>query len=111
MTTPYKTRQTKKEQVKDMFDNIATKYDRLNQLLSFGIHKRWRKRAVDLLTGKKNTHLLDIATGTGDLALEAMRLSPEKITGLDLSENMLKVGRMKIKEKGLENKIELVQGD
>lgn len=111
MTTPYKTDRSKKEQVENMFDNIAPKYDRLNQVLSFGIHKRWRRQAVDLLLGKNNTQLLDIATGTGDLALEAVRLSPEKITGLDLSENMLRVGRIKIREKGLENRIELIHGD
>jgi demethylmenaquinone methyltransferase / 2-methoxy-6-polyprenyl-1,4-benzoquinol methylase len=111
MITPYKTERSKKEQVEDMFDNIAPKYDRLNQLLSFGIHKRWRKHAIDLLLNKKNTQLLDIATGTGDLAIEAMRLSPEKVTGLDLSENMLKVGRLKIKSRNLENKIELIHGD
>lgn len=111
-TVPYKTSEAgKKKQVALMFDNIASRYDLLNQLLSFGIHKRWRKKAIQLIKDKYPKRILDIATGTADFAIEAMNLNPDKITGIDISEGMLELGRKKIKNKKLENKIQLILGD
>ena len=110
--TPYKDQATsKKEQVTTMFDDIAPRYDFLNQLLSLGIHKGWRKKAIGLLQTKQPRTILDIATGTADFAIEAMRLKPDKVTGVDISAGMLKLGKEKIKKKGLENKIELTLAD
>lgn len=110
--TPYKDQTTsKKEQVATMFNNIAPRYDFLNQLLSMGIHKGWRKRSIQLLKDKKPKTILDIATGTGDFAIEAMKLNPEKVIGVDISEGMLKLGVEKINKLGLQNKIELKLGD
>jgi demethylmenaquinone methyltransferase/2-methoxy-6-polyprenyl-1,4-benzoquinol methylase len=112
IVTPYKDSSTgKKEQVATMFDNIAPKYDFLNQLLSLGIHKGWRKKAINLLAPEKPKTILDIATGTGDFAIAAMKLNPDKVIGVDISEGMLKLGVEKVKKLGLENKIELKTGD
>lgn len=112
IVTPYKDQTTnKKEQVATMFNNIAPKYDFLNQLLSLGIHKSWRKKAVRLLQEKKPNTILDVATGTGDFAIEAMKLNPGKVIGIDISEGMLKLGIEKINNLGLQNKIELLPGD
>lgn len=110
---PYKDAQTsKKEQVATMFNNIAARYDFLNHLLSFGIDIIWRKKAIALLKKEKPAFILDIATGTGDLALEALAaLKPEKIIGLDVSEGMLALGREKIKKRKVEDKIEMILGD
>ncbi len=94
-----------------MFDNIAPKYDFLNQLLSMGIHKSWRRKSVNLLKEKQPKTILDIATGTGDFAIEAMKLHPKKVIGVDISEGMLKLGREKIIKLGLQNIIELKAGD
>lgn len=94
-----------------MFDNIAHRYDFLNQLLSLGIHKSWRKKAVRLLELDHPVQLLDIATGTGDFAIEALKLKPGRVIGIDISEGMLKLGREKIKKRGLEGLIELQLGD
>ena len=110
-TIPYKNSgESKKKQVAVMFDNIAHHYDFLNQLLSFGIHKLWRKKAIRLIKNHPK-RILDIATGTGDLAIAALNLNPEKIVGIDISEGMLNLGREKIKRKKLENKIELMNAD
>ncbi len=112
IVTPYKNQTTsKKEQVAAMFDNIAPKYDFLNQLLSLGIHKGWRRKAIRLLEAQKPKTILDIATGTADFAIEAMKLDPTKVVGVDISEGMLKLGRDKINKLGLQNKIELKSGD
>jgi demethylmenaquinone methyltransferase/2-methoxy-6-polyprenyl-1,4-benzoquinol methylase len=112
IVTPYKDQTTsKKEQVATMFNNIAPKYDLLNQLLSLGIHKGWRKKAVRLLQDKQPKTILDIATGTGDFAIEAMKLNPDKVIGVDISEGMLKFGVEKINKLGLQNRIELKLGD
>lgn len=112
IVTPYKNQTTsKKEQVAAMFDNIAPKYDFLNQLLSLGIHKGWRRKAIRLLEVQKPKTILDIATGTADFAIEAMKLNPTKVVGVDISEGMLKLGRDKINKLGLQNKIELKSGD
>ena len=112
IVTPYKDQTTgKKEQVATMFNNIAGKYDFMNQLLSLGIHKGWRRKAVNFLKEINPKTILDIATGTGDFAIEAMNLNPDKIVGVDISQGMLKVGVEKINKLGLQNKIELKLGD
>lgn len=103
--------ETKKKQVRKMFDNISPRYDLLNRILSFGIDVWWRKKAIAILQKAKPKQLLDIATGTADLAIEAIRLSPEKIIGIDISEGMLEQGRKKIQRKGLQHLIELKTGD
>lgn len=109
---PYKDKDTsKKEQVAEMFDNISPKYDLLNHLLSLGIDIIWRKKAIRLLKKDKPKQILDIATGTGDFAFEAMALHPDKIIGVDISAGMLEVGRQKVVKRKLEHKIELLKGD
>lgn len=94
-----------------MFNNISWRYDLLNRVLSFGIDIWWRKKAIETLRAGKPKVMLDIATGTGDLALEALHLQPEKIIGVDISEGMLEFGRKKLKAMGLEHKIDLQLGD
>lgn len=112
MITPYiNDKSSKKEQIAFMFNNIAPRYDFLNSLLSFGIHVGWRKKAIGLLKASKPAKILDIATGTGDFAIEAMSLNPEKIIGVDISEGMLTFGKEKIKAKKLDHKIELMLAD
>ncbi len=110
---PYKdSGKDKKKQVAEMFDNIAEKYDFLNHFLSLNIDKIWRKKTVLLLKKIKPQKVLDIATGTGDLALEIYkRLKPNKITGVDISEGMLKVAREKIQRKKLSQAIDFRVGD
>lgn len=100
------------EQVERMFDSISKHYDLLNHLLSLGTDRLWRRKAV-MLMGKHCTPgtILDVATGTGDLAIEALRLGPEKITGIDLSSRMLEEGRRKISKLGYSGKIELLKSD
>ncbi len=110
--TPYKRDDaTKKEQVAEMFDNIAPKYDFLNHVLSMGIDILWRKKAIRLLKPYQPKQMLDIATGTGDFAIEAISLNPDKIVGADISRDMLSVGVEKIKKKGLQDKISMQYGD
>jgi demethylmenaquinone methyltransferase/2-methoxy-6-polyprenyl-1,4-benzoquinol methylase len=110
--TPYSNvSEGKKEQVEKMFNEIAFRYDLLNQLLSFGIHNRWRKKAISLIAKNNPKLVLDIATGTGDFAIEATSFHPEKIIGIDIAEEMLAIGRKKIEEKKLSHIIELVQAD
>lgn len=115
IVTPYSNAsEGKKEQVERMFNEIAFRYDLLNQLLSFGIHNRWRKKAIRLLNSHPltpNSQLLDVATGTGDFAIDAIKLNPKKITGIDISEDMIAIGRKKIKEKKLSGLIELMKAD
>lgn len=109
---PYKdSNLSKKGQVEEMFDQISHRYDLLNHLLSMNIDKVWRRRAVNLLKPFQPKTILDIATGTGDFALAAVRLNPEKITGIDLSEGMLEIGRKKVEKKGLTKIIELQKAD
>ncbi len=109
---PYKDDQAgKKQQVARMFDNISGNYDFLNHFLSLGIDKGWRRKAIRILSTIKPMVLLDVATGTGDFAIQAMDLKPEKIIGVDISEGMLEVGRKKIKKLNLEQTIELKSGD
>jgi len=112
MVLPYKeAKESKKRQVARMFDSIAGRYDLLNHLLSAGIDVSWRRKAIALLKAKQPRLILDIATGTGDFALEALKLNPEKVIGIDISEGMLEVGKRKIAKLGLEGKIELKKGD
>lgn len=109
---PYKNSdQSKKGQVEDMFDNISHRYDFLNHLLSFNIDRLWRRKAVKLLKPYAPEKILDVATGTADFAIAAARLSPEKITGIDISGGMIDAGRKKIEKKGLNNLIELIKAD
>jgi len=98
---------SKKSQVGRMFDNIAWNYDLLNRLLSFGIDIWWRKKAIRALADSHPKIILDVATGTADLALEVLSMNPEKIIGIDISEGMLEKGRVKIRRKNLEKIIEL----
>lgn len=109
---PYKNQSTgKKQQVAHMFNSISQRYDFLNHFLSLGIDFLWRKKAVNLLKQHQPKTILDIATGTGDFALEAMSLEPEKIIGLDISDGMLEVGRKKITARGWGQRIEMIHGD
>ncbi|MFN7117419.1 MAG: bifunctional demethylmenaquinone methyltransferase/2-methoxy-6-polyprenyl-1,4-benzoquinol methylase UbiE [Saprospiraceae bacterium] len=109
---PYSESGSKKTQVANMFDNIARRYDFLNRLLSLGIDKIWRKKAIDQLKKLQPKYILDVATGTADVALEtARRLHPDKSIGLDISAEMLHFGREKVAKQGLAEVIELVQGD
>lgn len=102
----------KKQQVAEMFDSIAFRYDFLNRFLSVGIDKGWRKKAINQLKELKPKKVLDVATGTGDVAIMTYRLlHPDKIIGIDISEGMLNLGRQKIEKLGLQNQIELHQGD
>lgn len=103
---------TKKQQVANMFDKIAFRYDFLNRFLSAGIDVRWRKKALRELLPLKPKQLLDVATGTGDVAILANKiLASEKITGIDISEGMLEIGKKKIEKAGLQDKIQLQKGD
>jgi len=114
--TPYKDSSLgKKAQVTKMFDSVSSNYDFLNRILTFGLDIVWRKKVVKLvsnhLKGEKTKKILDIATGTGDLAIMLSKISDAKIIGLDISEGMLNVGKQKVKNKKLEHKIEMVLGD
>lgn len=110
---PYKDKDAgKKEQVAEMFDNISPKYDLLNRVLSGGVDVYWRKKAIGLLRKEDPKLILDIATGTGDLAVEAVKqLNPDKVIGVDISEGMLAYGREKMEKLNLSDKIELRMGD
>jgi len=109
--TPYNTADGKKEQVAQMFDNIAGSYDLLNSILSLGIHKGWRKKCLELLKSRNPKKILDVATGTGDFAIECAKLNPESIIGIDISEGMMKYGREKIKKLKLDSVISLKNGN
>lgn len=109
---PYTEPGSKKQQVSKMFNHIAPYYDFLNHLLSLGIDIRWRKRAIRELPVGANQIMLDVATGTADLAMEIYRqLAPQKVIGVDISREMLEIGRVKIKEKSWHPQIELLDGD
>lgn len=109
--TPYDKEATKKEQVAEMFDNIAGNYDFLNHFLSLGIDILWRKKAIRLLKPVKPKTVLDVATGTGDFAIQALDLKPKKVTGVDISNKMLDVGRVKMKKKKVSEVVEMKYGD
>ncbi|MCR5044544.1 MAG: bifunctional demethylmenaquinone methyltransferase/2-methoxy-6-polyprenyl-1,4-benzoquinol methylase UbiE [Bacteroidaceae bacterium] len=105
---PYGEEGTKREQVEQMFDNIAHSYDTLNHTLSFGVDKIWRNNAIDFLLKKRTStdSVLDIATGTGDFAiLAAQKLHPQRIVGCDISEGMMQIGREKVAKLGLSDTI------
>lgn len=102
---------SKKEQVEQMFDNISEKYDLLNRILSMGIDVQWRKKVVKSVQRSKPQRILDIATGTGDLAIQMAKATDAKITGFDLSAGMLEVGKKKIAKENLSERIEMIQGD
>jgi demethylmenaquinone methyltransferase/2-methoxy-6-polyprenyl-1,4-benzoquinol methylase len=109
---PYKEQEAgKKEQVAEMFNNISHRYDFLNHFLSLGIDILWRKKAIRLLKKDQPKQILDIATGTGDFAIEALALNPDKVTGVDISEGMLAHGKKKMKRKGLDHLIDMQMGD
>ncbi len=101
----------KKEQVTKMFDNVSSNYDFLNRLLTFGIDVSWRKKVVKFVENHKAKSILDIATGTGDLAIMLTKINPEKVIGLDLSEGMLAVGKKKVNQQNLSGKVEMILGD
>ncbi|MEO7975930.1 bifunctional demethylmenaquinone methyltransferase/2-methoxy-6-polyprenyl-1,4-benzoquinol methylase UbiE [Flavobacterium sp.] len=110
--TPYKNSTLgKKEQVAQMFDTISGNYDSLNRVISFGIDVKWRKKVLKIVSDTKPKIILDIATGTGDLAILMAQTNAEKIIGLDISAGMLEVGKKKIEEKKLSAIIELVLAD
>lgn len=102
---------SKKGQVEKMFNNISKEYDILNRVISFGIDVSWRKKIVKILKSKNPSTILDVATGTGDLAIAMVKTNAQKIIGLDISKGMLDVGIEKIKDRNLNNIIEMVIGD
>jgi demethylmenaquinone methyltransferase/2-methoxy-6-polyprenyl-1,4-benzoquinol methylase len=110
---PYSQEQgTKKEQVADMFNNISKTYDFLNHFMSLGIDIIWRKKAINELKKDQPKLILDVATGTGDFAFEALSiLNPDKIVGVDISQGMLDIAKQKIAKRGLGNKFEVKLGD
>ena len=109
---PYKdSGKGKKEQVAQMFDAISENYDGLNRVISFGIDVKWRKKVIAIVGENNPKQLLDIATGTGDLAMMMAALNPDKIIGLDISAGMLEVGKQKIAKANLSDKIEMLVGD
>ncbi len=110
--TPYNDKsRSKKEQVTEMFDTISKNYDGLNRVISFGIDIKWRKKVVDLVSKTNPKKILDVATGTGDLAINLSKTGASEIIGLDISAGMLNVGRHKITAKKLDDIIHMVQGD
>ena len=102
---------SKKEQVATMFDNISGTYDFLNHFLSLGIDKIWRRNAIKKLKTTQPRQILDIATGTGDFAIASLELDPEKVIGLDISVGMLDIGREKLRKRSLDSRVELLEGD
>lgn len=112
MIKPYKNRDdSKKLQVQSMFDRIAPRYDMLNQILSLGIDKIWRKNVVKLLKGMQAPLILDVATGTGDLAIEICKIDPVEVYGVDISREMLNIADKKVRRKQLQLTVQLRQGD
>jgi demethylmenaquinone methyltransferase/2-methoxy-6-polyprenyl-1,4-benzoquinol methylase len=110
--TPYQeSKLNKKKQVEQMFDKISGNYDGLNRVISMGTDVSWRKKVIALVKAEQPKAVLDIATGTGDLAIQMTEIKAEKIVGLDLSEGMLQVARKKIAAKNLTEKVEMIQGD
>lgn len=110
--SPYHDNRPKGEQVEEMFDTIAPAYDFMNRAMTLGIDRCWRKATVNEIASKSPSRILDLATGTGDLAIEmAFKIPAAHITGADLSENMLNQGRKKAAEKGLAERVEFVQAD
>ncbi|MCM1092356.1 MAG: bifunctional demethylmenaquinone methyltransferase/2-methoxy-6-polyprenyl-1,4-benzoquinol methylase UbiE [Lachnospiraceae bacterium] len=109
---PYDDSRCKTEQVREMFDSIAPAYDFMNRMMTFGIDKLWRLRAVNMLRRKSPQHILDVATGTGDLAmLMFKKLRPGRITGIDLSPGMIAVAEKKVADAGLDGAIRFMNED
>lgn len=109
---PYRdSEKSKKEQVAGMFDNIAPQYDFLNHFLSFGIDKMWRRKAIRLMKPFAPENILDVATGTGDFAIEGLKSGARSVTGIDISAEMLAIGQKKMKGLNLDHQITLQKGD
>ncbi len=108
---PYATADNKEKQVEQMFDGIAPHYDLLNHMLSFGIDKRWRRKAISLLSGTRLRELLDVATGTGDMALLAHDTLKTKVVGCDISDGMIKKAIEKVQSKNLQSEITFFRAD
>lgn len=108
--TPYSPEGSKREQVEQMFDNISPKYDLLNRLFSLGIDQAWRRKVIRLVGREPVEHLLDVATGTADLAILATK-NAGRVTGVDISEGMLEHGRVKVKDRGLDDRVTLQRAD
>lgn len=109
---PYKDSDaSKKAQVTKMFDTISQEYDGLNRVISFGIDVKWRNQVVTIVKEKQPENILDIATGTGDLAISLTSTNAKAIIGLDISDGMLEVGRQKINSRNLDGIISMVIGD
>ena len=108
---PYNSEKSKKEEVEQMFDNISTKYDFLNHFLSLGIDKIWRKKAVKALRSTEPKRILDIATGTGDFAIANLKIDPEEVVGIDISNGMLEVGRQKMIKRKVDHIVSMKQAD
>ena len=109
---PYNDNESKTGQVRQMFDSIAPAYDFMNRCMTMGIDKLWRRKAVKIVGKMRPQHLLDVATGTGDLAIQLFKkLKPATIVGIDLSEGMLEIGRKKVADCGLDGVVRLEQGD
>ncbi|EAP86808.1 MULTISPECIES: bifunctional demethylmenaquinone methyltransferase/2-methoxy-6-polyprenyl-1,4-benzoquinol methylase UbiE [Croceibacter] len=110
--TPYKDSQlNKKQQVEQMFDNISSDYDGLNRVISFGIDVKWRKKVIDIVASTNPKSVLDIATGTGDLAIQMERTGASEIIGVDISEGMLSIGHKKVAQANLTDKVILQKAD
>lgn len=101
----------KKEQVEQMFDSIAHRYDLINRVLSLGVDQGWRRRTIELVCEVHPKRVLDVATGTADLALQVARKGPDEVVGVDIAEAMLQVGREKIVGRGLSDVVSLHKGD
>ena len=109
---PYADGGNKTKQITEMFDHIAGQYDRMNRLMSLGQDKVWRRKAIDALEACHPSRVLDVATGTGDFAIAvAERLKPERVLGVDLSQEMMNVGKGKVAERGLSDVVDFAQGD
>lgn len=110
---PYKDLdKSKKEQVALMFDNISGKYDKINRIMTFGIDQSWRRKSLRLLLPHKPKQMLDVATGTGDFAIQAYKmLQPDTIVGIDISQGMLDIGKHKLEQLQLASKIQLLKAD
>ena len=112
MVKPYQNSSTsKKEQVTTMFDGIADNYDSLNRVISMGIDKSWRRKLVAMAANKKPKTIVDVATGTGDLAISLTSIPSASITGIDIAVEMLEIGKRKITQRKLDRKINMIVGD
>ena len=112
MVKPYQNSSTsKKEQVTTMFDGIADNYDSLNRVISMGIDKSWRRKLVAMAANKKPKTIVDVATGTGDLAISLTSIPSASITGIDIAVEMLEIGKQKITQRKLDRKINMIVGD